>query len=132
MQSCACCIKFLYAHKRGFVLIQYRIECLNDDAKNRPTMKAVRLALENKTVIASKSAAKASSAALARSSMPPLDAGDEVVRGPDWRWSDQDGGAGTVGEVIEELPGLPSRLSSVTGWVAVKWPSGRLNRYGCI
>ena len=91
-------------------------------------MKAVRQALENKTVIASKSAAKASSAALARSSMPPLDAGDEVVRGPDWKWGDQDGGAGTVGEVIEELPGA----RSVTGWIAVKWPSGRRNRYGCI
>ena len=123
-------LRLLYAHKHGFVLIQYRIQCLDDDAKERPTMKAVRQALENKTVIASKSAAKASSAALARSSMPPLDAGDEVVRGPDWKWGDQDGGAGTVGEVIEELPG--ARPLSGTGWIAVKWPSGRPNWYGCI
>jgi len=118
-------LRLLYAHKHGFGFIQYRIECLNDDAKHRPTMKAVRQALENKTVIASKSAAKASYAALARSSMPPLDAGDEVVRGPDWKWSDQDGGAGTVGEVTEVLPGT-------AGWLGVKWPSGRKNWYGCI
>jgi hypothetical protein len=27
--------------------------------------------------------------------------GERVVRGPDWKWSDQDGGKGTVGVVMK-------------------------------
>ena len=43
-----------------------------------------------------------------------------VKRGPDWEWGEQDGGKGTVGEVIEPVK---------SGWVKVKWPSGRSSSY---
>jgi E3 ubiquitin-protein ligase HERC2 len=47
--------------------------------------------------------------------------GSKVVRGPDWRWGDQDGGAGKVGR-------LQGTVKS-NGWVDVKWPSGDSNTY---
>ena len=68
-------------------------------------MKAVLEALESKQPFATK----------AGSSMPLLEVGDKVVRGPDWKWDEQDGGAGTVGTVVEE--GISD------GWVSVRWPS---------
>jgi hypothetical protein len=37
----------------------------------------------------------------------------KVVRGKDWNWDDQDGGEGSVGEMIEK--------SKHKGWVKVKW-----------
>ena len=38
--------------------------------------------------------------------------GDKVVRGVDWKWDDQDGGSGKIGEVIE-VKG--------NGWISVRW-----------
>ncbi|KAJ9470575.1 E3 ubiquitin-protein ligase itt1 [Diplonema papillatum] len=55
--------------------------------------------------------------------------GDTVVRGPDWKWEDQDGGAGQVGRVFD----FPIREQMedgglVEGWISVEWPNrGRFN-----
>ena len=38
--------------------------------------------------------------------------GDKVVRGSDWKWDDQDGGSGNVGEV---------KAVKESGWVTVQW-----------
>ena len=47
--------------------------------------------------------------------------GKTVVRGKDWKWDNQDGGAGNTGKVI----GV-----KFTGWVKVKWLANRSeNRY---
>ena len=86
-------------------------------------MKSVVKALEEKTIMASKS-----SAALTRSSMQPLKTGDEVVRGPDWKWGNQDGGDGTVGEVTEICDTSGPRA----GQIIVKWTGGVQAKYGCI
>lgn len=48
--------------------------------------------------------------------------GTRVVRGPDWKWGDQDGNPPTVGAVAGTY-----RLSS--GWIPVKWKSGGLRNY---
>ena len=47
--------------------------------------------------------------------------GMKVVRGPDWKWDDQDGGTGKMGEIIR---GLDEDL-----WVRVEWESGGSNSY---
>lgn len=47
--------------------------------------------------------------------------GLKVVRGPDWYYSDQDGGAGNVGVV--------TKLQSSTGYVQVIWSNGRDDNY---
>ncbi len=48
-----------------------------------------------------------------------LPIGTRVVRGPDWRWSDQgDGTTGTVVEPVDE-----------DGWVMVRWDNGERNNY---
>jgi hypothetical protein len=47
--------------------------------------------------------------------------GARVRRGKDWKWDDQDGGRGKLGTVDEPTEG--------TGWVGVKWDSGRHNSY---
>eukprot|EP00292_Cryptomonas_paramecium_P026532 CAMPEP_0113702658 /NCGR_PEP_ID=MMETSP0038_2-20120614/25340_1 /TAXON_ID=2898 /ORGANISM="Cryptomonas paramecium" /LENGTH=71 /DNA_ID=CAMNT_0000626861 /DNA_START=262 /DNA_END=474 /DNA_ORIENTATION=- /assembly_acc=CAM_ASM_000170 len=49
-------------------------------------------------------------------------AGLKVVRGPDWKWESQDGGAGKVGELVVEG-------SSTPGWHRVRWASGDSNGY---
>jgi hypothetical protein len=41
--------------------------------------------------------------------------GQRVVRGPNWEWSDQDGGVGNEGICIEGGRG---------GWTKVKWDKG--------
>lgn len=87
-------------------------------------MKSVVKALEEKTIMASKS-----STVLTRSSMPPLEIGDEVVRGPDWKWDNQDGGDGTVGEVTEICD---SSVPPRAGQIIVKWPGGIQAKYGCM
>ena len=50
------------------------------------------------------------------------DVGTRVVRGPDWKWSNQDDGEGHVGTVIEigepDNPDLPEKT------VVVQWDSG--------
>ncbi|MFH1184510.1 MAG: hypothetical protein V1755_05665 [Chloroflexota bacterium] len=51
-------------------------------------------------------------------------AGMKVVRGPDWCWEEQDGGAGKVGitrsDPYESFLGL---------WVGVDWPKNRGHSY---
>lgn len=42
--------------------------------------------------------------------------GDKVVRGSDWKWGDQDGGSGNVGEVI---------AVKENGWITVRWSTSR-------
>lgn len=48
--------------------------------------------------------------------------GKRVRRGPDWKWENQDGGAGGQGTVT-------SNDTSSTGWVRVKWDNGNTNSY---
>lgn len=43
-----------------------------------------------------------------------------VVRGPDWQCGDDDGGAGSVGEVVKDIGG---------GWVQVRWSNGYSDDY---
>lgn len=43
-----------------------------------------------------------------------------VVRGPDWQCGDDDGGAGSVGEVVKDAGG---------GWVQVRWSNGHSDDY---
>ncbi|KAJ7374838.1 hypothetical protein OS493_005190 [Desmophyllum pertusum] len=45
--------------------------------------------------------------------------GCRVIRGPDWKWGNQDGGAGNIGRVY----------SAQNGVVQVRWPSGQTNTY---
>ena len=48
--------------------------------------------------------------------------GDVVVRGPDWKWLDQDGGAGQTGRVASGIDD--------DGWISVRWDvSGVTNKY---
>ncbi len=42
--------------------------------------------------------------------------GMRVMRGPDWKWDDQDGGKGSYGTVQNES-------ANGEGWVVVKWDS---------
>ena len=55
--------------------------------------------------------------------------GLRVVRGPDWKWEDQDGGEGNVGTVI----GASSSTEYTTGKVTVVWDSGltHTGQYRC-
>jgi hypothetical protein len=46
--------------------------------------------------------------------------GQRVVRGADWEWSDQDGGAGSEGTCIDGGKG---------GWTKVKWDNGGSGSY---
>lgn len=51
--------------------------------------------------------------------------GKDVMRGPDWRYDDQDGGKGNAGKVISVKS---------NGWVKVRWQSKRTEyhyRWGC-
>ena len=43
------------------------------------------------------------------------------MRGPDWSWQDQDGGAGNTGILGEYI--------DKTGWVQVTWQHGNVNHY---
>lgn len=52
--------------------------------------------------------------------------GVRVVRGPDWRWKDQDGGEGHVGTVIDI--GLPHRTIPERT-VLVQWDNGVKTNY---
>lgn len=50
--------------------------------------------------------------------------GTRVVRGPDWKWGDQDGvpsSASTIGTVISEL--------ADDGWIRIQWNNGETNSY---
>ena len=49
-----------------------------------------------------------------------------VVRGPDWRWTDQDGGEGHVGTVVEVKEGESGGKVAV-----VQWDCGNRGQYSC-
>lgn len=53
--------------------------------------------------------------------------GLRVVRGPDWKWGDQDGGEGHVGTVIETPKSQYSKLGPRR--VTVIWDSGMKGHY---
>ena len=49
----------------------------------------------------------------------PMKIGTRVVRGPDWKWSDQDGNG--EGQVIREI--------NDNGWLKVQWDNGYEDSY---
>ena len=51
---------------------------------------------------------------------PAVYEGDTVVRGPDWQWDDQDGGAGKTGIALPD---------DSEGWIGVRWEGGSKNAY---
>ena len=51
--------------------------------------------------------------------------GLRVVRGPDWKWGEQDGGEGTIGTVTSLCTATESRPGTVT----VNWDSGSTGQY---
>lgn len=59
------------------------------------------------------------------SEIPPLKVGSKVIRGPSWKWRDQDGGVGSVGTVEGISP-----WSGVDGeGMSVKWPNNSSYTY---
>lgn len=59
-------------------------------------------------------------------------AGMRVVRGPDWKWGNQDGGEGHVGTVVEVRTAEQSMESAVVGRaVVVQWDVGNRCNYRC-
>ncbi|KAK3857055.1 hypothetical protein Pcinc_025124 [Petrolisthes cinctipes] len=50
-----------------------------------------------------------------------------VVRGPDWRWGEQDGGAGHAGTVVEV--GRPGSSTTPDRTVVVQWDAGARTNY---
>ena len=54
-----------------------------------------------------------------------MEIGLRVVRGPDWKWGDQDGGEGNVGTVVH--PGENNGVRDET--VLVYWDSGKQANY---
>lgn len=56
-----------------------------------------------------------------------MDVGLRVVRGPDWKWGNQDGGEGFVGTVVEV--GQPGSQTSPDKTVVVHWDSGARTNY---
>ena len=64
----------------------------------------------------------------------PVGLGLRVVRGPDWKWNDQDGGEGFVGTVVEVCgQGAASSVgrSSQEKTIIVQWDSGSRTNYRC-
>jgi len=57
----------------------------------------------------------------------PSQVGLRVVRGPDWKWGDQDGGAGHAGTVIPTSKSKMEKLGPRT--VTVLWDSGKKSTY---
>ena len=58
-----------------------------------------------------------------------LEPGLRVVRGPDWKWDDQDGGEGCLGTVAESPAG--GTVSRATEGVVVQWDAGNRCNYRC-
>ncbi|XP_076451945.1 E3 ubiquitin-protein ligase MIB2-like isoform X2 [Babylonia areolata] len=56
-----------------------------------------------------------------------MEVGLRVVRGPDWKWGNQDGGEGYVGTVVEV--GRPGSQTSPDKTVVVHWDSGARTNY---
>ena len=55
-----------------------------------------------------------------------VEVGLRVVRGPDWKWGDQDGGEGSLGTVVEAGDETPSGRA-----VVVLWDNGMRSNYRC-
>ncbi|XP_068753853.1 E3 ubiquitin-protein ligase MIB2-like [Montipora capricornis] len=58
-----------------------------------------------------------------------MEAGCRVVRGPDWKWDNQDGGEGHVGTVV--VVGKSGSVSSPDKTVVVQWDGGTKTNYRC-
>ena len=56
-----------------------------------------------------------------------MEVGLRVVRGPDWKWGNQDGGEGHVGTVVEI--GKHGSPTSPDKTVVVQWDSGTRTNY---
>ncbi len=56
-----------------------------------------------------------------------LEVGVRVVRGPGWKWGNQDNGEGHVGTVVEV--GRPGSSSSPDKTVVVQWDMGSRTNY---
>lgn len=56
-----------------------------------------------------------------------MDVGLRVVRGPDWKWQNQDGGEGHVGTVVEV--GRTANSNTPEKTVVVQWDSGFRTNY---
>lgn len=56
-----------------------------------------------------------------------MDVGLRVVRGPDWKWGNQDDGEGHVGTVVEI--GKPGSTTSPDKTVVIQWDSGSRTNY---
>ena len=56
-----------------------------------------------------------------------MELGLRVVRGPHWKWQNQDGGEGHVGTVVEI--GKPGNNSTPDKTVVVQWDSGFRTNY---
>ena len=59
--------------------------------------------------------------------MSLVEVGVRVVRGPDWRWGEQDGGEGHAGTVVEV--GRPGSSTTPDRTVVVQWDSGSRTNY---
>lgn len=56
-----------------------------------------------------------------------VEVGVRVIRGPDWRWGEQDGGAGYAGTVVEV--GRPGSSTTPDRTVVVQWDAGARTNY---
>ena len=56
-----------------------------------------------------------------------MEVGTRVVRGPDWKWQNQDGGEGHVGSLVEI--GKPGNNNTPDKTVVVQWDSGFRTNY---
>ena len=56
-----------------------------------------------------------------------MEVGLRVVRGPDWKWNNQDGGEGHVGTTVEI--GKQGSTTSPDKTVVVLWDSGARTNY---
>ena len=59
-----------------------------------------------------------------------MEVGVRVIRGPDWRWGQQDGGEGHVGTVAEVV-GSQGRDGEAPDSVVVQWDTGGRCKYRC-
>ena len=57
--------------------------------------------------------------------------GVRVIRGPDWRWGQQDGGEGHVGTVAEVMGGRGGDDGGAPDSVVVQWDCGGRCKYRC-
>lgn len=58
-----------------------------------------------------------------------METGCRVVRGPDWKWGNQDGCEGHVGTVV--VVGKTGSVSSPDKTVVVQWDGGTRTNYRC-